>query len=276
MTLRAVVPDDLSAVKALLEAIAADQGVDALSEEAQIGLFGGGPAAVLEEQGRLVGCAAWRDEHGVAVVELVVGSEAGADATGRLLDSALEHSKGRAVRLWAVDDSTKAAAPARGLRRTASLLEFRCALPIDRTEEPKGWEIRAFRPGEDLAALVGVQRAAFPNDPWTEEDATNRLARSWFHAGGVFLAWEGERAAGAGWAKMHPHAVGEIYLLAVRPEAQGRSLGRTLALTVLDHVHRAHGATTGLAYTDAANRRARRLYAGLGFETVRVRDRLEN
>ena len=112
MTLRTVLPDDLAAIELLLDAIAAEQGVETLSEEARIGLFGGGPAAVLEEQGRLVGCAAWRDEHGVAVAELVISSEAGADAAGRLLDFTLERSEGRTVRLWAADDSATAAATA--------------------------------------------------------------------------------------------------------------------------------------------------------------------
>ncbi len=261
----------------LLDTVAARKRGEALSEEARLDLLALGLGVVAESRGRLVGCAGLRHEGGHVVIEVAVAPEAGAEVLDHLLDYALELAEGRPVLLWCADGETSAAGRARGLRRSRRLLRLECSLPVEHEAgESEGVEIRTFVADCDVPAFLAVNNAAFAGiTAWTEADVAARVRRSWFDPAGVFLAWEGDRAVGAAWTKMHHGGVGEIYLLAVHPAAQGRSVGRALALTALDHLHRARGAKTGLAYTDAENHRARRLYSGLGFETVRVRDCLE-
>ncbi len=274
MRLRLLLPSDLPGVEALLNDVAAQEGGEALSEEARLDLGAIGSGVVIESRGRLAGCASLRHEGGHLVIELACAPGAADEVLDRLLDGVLEQAQGHPVRLWCVDEKTLAAGLARGLQRSRTLLELECALPIERRARvPAGVEIRTFS-ADDIPALLDVNNAAFGGIVWTEADVAARLRRPWFDPAGVFLAWEGDRAIGVSWTKMHPGGVGEIYLLAVHPEAQGRSVGRELALTALEYLHEV-GAATGLAYTNAGNQRARQVYSWLGFETVRVRECLE-
>jgi mycothiol synthase len=75
---------------------------------------------------------------------------------------------------------------------------------------------------------------------------------------------------GACWTKRHRGDVGEIYVIAVCPEAQGRSIGTALTLRGLWDLFERRSATVGMLYTDTTNRPARALYEGLGFEVARV------
>lgn len=58
--------------------------------------------------------------------------------------------------------------------------------------------------------------------------------------------------------------LGEIYVIAVDPDFQGRRLGRELVLAGLESLA-AKGVRTGMLYVDHDNESARRLYASLGF-----------
>jgi mycothiol synthase len=271
-----LLPSDLPGLQVLTDAVAAHKGGEALSEEARLDLQALGDGLVAESRGRVVGCASLRHDAGRVVIELAVDPGGAAEVTQRLLDGALERAQGGPVWLWCTDEETLAAGRARGLRLLRRLLELECGLPVDQPGgRPEGIEIRTLSAG-DIPAFLAVNNAAFSGTAaWTEGDVAARMRRSWFDARGVFLAWESERAVGTAWTKMHRGGVGEIYLLAVHPEAQGRSVGRALALAALEHVYGVRGATRGLAYTDEKNHRARRLYAGLGFKTVRVKDCLE-
>jgi mycothiol synthase len=63
--------------------------------------------------------------------------------------------------------------------------------------------------------------------------------------------------------------VGEIYIIGVQPEHQGRGLGRALVVAGLDHLA-AVGAKTGMLYVDHTSRGAMLLYEDLGFRPVRL------
>ena len=73
--------------------------------------------------------------------------------------------------------------------------------------------------------------------------------------------------AGFCWTKLHDadgRRLGEIYVIAVDPDFEGRGLGRELVLAGLDSLWR-RGAVIGTLYVDGSNARARRLYERLGF-----------
>jgi mycothiol synthase len=88
------------------------------------------------------------------------------------------------------------------------------------------------------------------------------------------MAWEGSDLLGSCWTKHHPLGVGEIYIVGVSPQAQGRGLGRELVVCGLDHLYRT-GSTTGMLYVDGDNKAAMWLYSELGFRPVRANRQYE-
>ena len=72
------------------------------------------------------------------------------------------------------------------------------------------------------------------------------------------------RLLGFHWTKRHSATLGEVYVVAIDPAAQGRGLGQTLVDAGLRHL-RDGGADEVLLYVESDNLPAVRLYEGLGF-----------
>ncbi|MGO1317858.1 MAG: GNAT family N-acetyltransferase, partial [Cellulomonadaceae bacterium] len=98
------------------------------------------------------------------------------------------------------------------------------------------------------------------------EDLRAREREDWFDPETFWLAWRGQKLVGAVWAKVTDD-MGELYVVAVHPAAQGHGLGGALTELALNRL-----ADLGLPraelYTDADNAAATRTYARAGFAVV--------
>jgi mycothiol synthase len=208
------------------------------------------------------------------------------DVPGALLDAGIAHARAHGaarVSLWVfgADVDADALAAGRGLAVERELWQMRVPLPVGiRAPLPEGVTLRAFVPGVDDAEWLAVNNRAFAADPdqggWTVDTLASRMAEEWFDPQGFLVADDRGRMAGFCWTKVHPprpphepHALGEIYVIGVNPDDQGRGLGRTLTVAGLDHLHR-QGIDVGMLFVDASNTAAVGLYRALGFVTSRV------
>ena len=270
---RAAFPRDLAVVDALLAAVAAADGY-LLSEDAALDLHSGAPRGYLaEEAGHPVGYAHLRAAPGGTTIEAVLPPEHRGRLTPGLLEAALGAAGGGAV-VWSADPVVAKAAAGLGLVEVRRVLQLERALPAPPVGLPPGLEVGRFDLDADLDAFLEVNNAAFAGHPenggWTRAAVRERIGRAWFDPDGVFLAREYGRVVGACWTKLHPEGVGEIYVLAVHPEVQGRGVGRALVLWGLDYLAGRTGAIRGMVFTEGDNYRGRRLYGSLGFEVGRV------
>jgi mycothiol synthase len=195
------------------------------------------------------------------------------DAARDLLAAALDEVAARGggvARHWvrAGDPAARAASEALGLTAERELHQLRRALPVG---EPWDLAVRPFVVGQDESAWLAVNNRAFAWHPeqggWTIDDLQSRMAEPWFDPAGFLLHEHDGRLVGFCWTKAHRHhepPLGEIYVIAVDPEAGRRGLGRLLTLAGLDHLH-ADGLGVAMLYVDGANVAALRLYEKLGF-----------
>ncbi|HVM03028.1 MAG TPA: mycothiol synthase [Acidimicrobiales bacterium] len=278
---------DIAAVAELLEVATAADGHAPLGEHQWLDLVEGGRAG-------FAGLVAWEPGHGHPVgyaqvsrgesswaLEFVVDPHhrhdergIGADLVAAALDVVRAEGGGR-VSLWVPrpSEAKDRIATEAGLRRTRDLYQMRRALPVD---EP--WELatRPFEPGADEHAWLEVNNRAFASHPeqggWDLETLKRRESEPWFDPAGFLLHEVDGRLAGFCWTKVHAEhspALGEIYVVAVDPDFQGRGLGRALVLAGLDSLAR-RGIATGMLYVDAGNTPAVRLYEALGFAVDHV------
>ena len=191
------------------------------------------------------------------------------------LVAALQDEIGDAeILLWSRTDYVSHTARAAGWQRERLLWEMRRSLPIpDLDTDLPGIRLASFRMGIDEQAWLDANNAAFAGHPengdMTRRDLERRMAQSWFDPDGFFLAWSDDRLLGSCWTKLHEDGVGEIYIIGVIPEAEGRGLGRGLIAVGLDHLARIRHARVGMLFVESSNERAVRIYRSLGFDAVR-------
>lgn len=205
----------------------------------------------------------------------------------RLLDTTrtlVSCTGGGLLYLWVrrVDDARATLAARAGFTVQRELLLMTRALP-DRPPvppPPEGVTLRTYRPGHDDDELLRVNNAAFDGHPeqgdWDRAALAERRALDWFSADGLITAWRGSTLLGFHWTKWHGHdadempnahePVGEVYVLAVDPAAQGLGLGRTLLAAGLAHLH-GRGCRQAILYVDAAHHGPVALYQSEGFAT---------
>ncbi|WP_328426583.1 mycothiol synthase [Streptomyces sp. NBC_00443] len=278
----ALSPEQTEAVLELLAEAARNDGQQAVSEQGRLQLRGGERAGVshllLTVGGELVGYAQLEDTDPVEApaAELVVHPSHRGHGHGRALGSALLAASGKRLRVWAHGGH----AAARHLSQVLGLTLFRELRQMRRSLTdltlpdpvlPEGGTVRTFEPGRDDAAWLAVNAAAFAHHPeqgsLTQRDLDDRKAQPWFDPAGFFLAERAGELVGFHWTKVHAEeGLGEVYVLGVRPGAQGGGLGKALTTIGLRHLA-AQGLPTAMLYVDADNKAAVSVYERLGFTT---------
>ncbi len=190
------------------------------------------------------------------------------------------------ARVWAHGDRPGSAELARalGLARERDLWMMRRpagAGPLPAARPVDGVTIGPLRVGRDEPDVVAVNARAFSWHPeqgaMTVDDVVRREQEPWFDAEGFLLARDDRdgRLLGFHWTKVHPDGardggpVGEVYVVGVDPDAQGRGLGGALTLAGLHHLA-GRGLAEVVLYVEADNAPAVATYRRLGFEVDAV------
>jgi len=162
-------------------------------------------------------------------------------------------------------------AEANHLRPQRELLKMWRELPAD---EPWELDVRPFRVGEDEDRWLAVNNRAFSWHPdqrdWTREKLREKEAEPWFDPDGFLLHERDGHIAGFCWTKIHADErppVGEIFVIAVDPDFQGKGLGRPLVLAGLAWLA-ARDLRNAMLYVEGSNTSAIALYEKLGFAVV--------
>jgi mycothiol synthase len=272
-------PEEIAKVLRLVEHVTESDGTHPLSEHVMLQLRLGGNA---DARHLLLFCAedligyAHLDADDLVAELAVLGA-----ANTQLLVDALIAAAGEPLRIWARGKSSGIAGVLRGLgfRETRVLLQLRRSLQSPALGEPE-WpadvSVRTFVVGQDEAAWLEVNNAAFADHPdqsgWTRQDILTREQEPWFDPAGFFLAERDGELVGFHWTKVHAaegrdrEPIGEVYVVGIAPSMQGHHLGSALTLAGLIHL-RDGGLNTVMLYVDESNSAAVRVYERLGFTT---------
>jgi mycothiol synthase len=144
------------------------------------------------------------------------------------------------------------------------------SLPLPELVVPDGVRVRGYR-DDDAEQVLAVNAAAFAHHP--EQGSLDlaglaeRMAEPWWDPAGLVIAASEDRdeVLAFHWTKQHDATLGEVYVVAVGPAAQGRGLGRVVTLAGLHHLA-GLGVDEVLLYVESDNAPAVRLYGSLGFE----------
>ncbi|GAB19937.1 acetyltransferase MshD [Gordonia effusa NBRC 100432] len=280
-------------VAQMLNAALAQDGVAALSEQAELAIAHAAPQV---EHFLVTGAASGygnvlpgRDGE-ASTGELVVAPEHRRNGVGTALLTAILDAYPH-VRLWAHGnlDGAQALAASVGVSSQRELLQLRRALGAGSgasgpnvlgssttaaalPELPLREDIilRTYAGAEDDAEILRVNNAAFDWHPeqggWSLDDIAARTGSDWFDEAGLFLAFDAEqprRLLGFHWTKIHGPDLGEVYIVGVDPSAQGRGLGRYLTLAGLRYLEPLVAECN--LYVEGDNTAALHTYQRLGF-----------
>lgn len=142
------------------------------------------------------------------------------------------------------------------------------SLAVPDFEHPTGVTIRSYR-DDDRDELLRVNADAFAAHPeqgaMDSADLASRMSESWWDPADLLVAVdEGGAMLGFHWTKVHSPTVGEIYVLGIARQGQGRGLGRLLSLAGLVHLAD-RGVNEVHLYVESDNTAAVGLYDRVGF-----------
>ncbi|WP_210649351.1 mycothiol synthase [Nocardioides sp. SYSU D00065] len=250
-------------ITAIADESAAADGADPLDEATRMALADGTVEVLTQDDGFALVHA---DD-----LSLVVRPAARGRGIGSALLARVEAAYAGALTAWSHGDHPAAArlAEGHGWERVRELWVMRrdAALVMPPLEVPPGVTIRAYR-DSDAADVVAVNAAAFAHHPeqgaMDEANLARRMAEPWFDPAGLLVAEDSSGMLGFHWTKQHDARLGEVYVVGVAPQAQGRGLGRVLTLAGLHHLA-ALGVDEVLLYVESDNAPAVAVYSRLGF-----------
>ncbi|WP_067519868.1 mycothiol synthase [Nocardia uniformis] len=277
-------------VRDLLDRATAVDGVAPVSEQAVLSLTadvtGWHLVTVDELSGEVVGYANLVPAHAEhpAMAEAAVAPEARGKRIGTDLVTAALAAGGAGARVWAHGNLPSAQAVSARLELAVARELWQMKRPLANSElpelaVPEDLLLRTYAGPADDAEILRVNNAAFSWHPeqggWTEREIAVRRDESWFDPKGLFIAADPadpDRILGFHWTKVHldeDPPIGEVYVVAIDPAAQGRGLGRLLTLAGL-HYLRDRELGEVLLYTEADNTAAVHTYTRLGFAPAHV------
>ena len=213
------------------------------------------------------------DDHDDTILVAVSPGARGKGLGTSLVTEAVEARPGHSVWAFRTLPAARAVAAKLGLQPIRELLRMgRPLAGIAAVPAPPGYRILPFET-TDTEGVVAVNRVAFAHHPeqgrLTVDDFQALTRQPWFDAGGLLVAHHDDEVAGFHWTKRHDANLGEVYVLAVRPDHGGAGLGRALLTAGLAHLHTI-GCENVELYVEAAEERVVALYAATGFRTLSV------
>jgi mycothiol synthase len=259
----------LALVDRVVAAAAAADGTEPIDEAARMSLARPGP----DENDVWVGDEGFALLRGRDLDVVVVPEHRGRGQGGQLAAAALAEAPPD-VTAWSHADHPAAAALARrfGFEPTRSLwVMAREAGPVD-VPDLDGVTIRGYR-DSDADEVVRVNAAAFAHHPeqgsMDRGNLDERMAEPWFDPAGLLVADTGSGLLAFHWTKQHSADLGEVYVVAVDPAAQGRGLGRAITAAGLAHLA-GLGVRRIILYVESDNEAAIATYTRLGFEHIQT------
>jgi mycothiol synthase len=266
---RQVGADDLDRARAQVDRVVAASaevdGIEPIDEAARMSLVRHG----------LADNALWLTDDGFALVrghdlDVAVAPDARGHGEGRALTEAALTQRPAEVTAWSHADHPAAAALARrfGFSPTRALWVMTRDASAVEIPDIEGVTIRGYR-DTDADQVIRVNGAAFAHHPeQASMDAANlaeRMAEPWFDPAGLLVADTGEGLLAFHWTKQHSPELGEVYVVAVDPAAQGQGLGKAVTAAGLAHLT-ARGVHRIILYVESDNEPAIATYSRLGFE----------
>lgn len=246
----------------VFEAAARADAVSPINESGQLVLDGRRPGQVYARE-HAAAVADLRDE----TIMLAVHPEHRRRGIGTaLLGEVLAEHPGLSI--WAFGTLPGAAELASKYGFTAQRTLLRMTRPLEGVESPPGGvAIDSFAPA-DADRIVEINAAAFAHHPeqgkLTRAEFDDLTNQPWFSAEGLKVARVDGELAGFHWTKRHGDGLGEVYVLAVHPDFEGRGLGRSLLAAGLTHLREAGDREVEL-YVEGSETRVVAMYEAAGF-----------
>jgi len=171
-----------------------------------------------------------------------------------------------------------------GLKHSITVIQMHRSLTDPIPEIDSKIPIRGFLPDIDNESWLKLNNEAFQGHPeqsnWSDSDLAIRTKEVWFNPKGFLIAEIEDELARFCWTKVHgghthKHSdgesehnhdpIGEIYIMGVNPNFQGRGIGKAVTIAGLKHL-RYEGIFNAMLYVDADNAGAINLYTSLGFK----------